>query len=256
MRIRLFNVWLAIIVIGALLASMVFPIPIKGQSTLVWDRPEQVTRKEKPNRKPPAPRPPKKVEKVPLLTLQLRVLKRLEDGSQVEANPYAPFHTGDRVRMAFKTNQDGYLYIIHHSEGEDGTIIFPDSRINHGQNFVRKNEEFIVPAYCPTREFDDPRDCWWRMTPPAGREIFTVIFSRDLITSLPNKVTEAGGRVSLKVIEELKATSDQMSIKRTSRPNLNPQQGGGAGGYAIWITNTNPKDNEELIDTIVLTHGV
>lgn len=237
-----------------LAAAAVFLITasLAQESSLVWDRPVTVKRVAKPKR---IVQPRRKVQQVPLLTLQWRVLKRAPDGIGIETNPNTIFHTGDRLRLAVKANQDGYLYIIHHSEGQDGTIIFPDSRINNGENFIKKDDEYLLPAYCPTPEFDDPKDCWWRMMPPAGREEFTVIFSRDMITNLPNQVRESGGVIKERLIEELKAGSHQ-TLKRTSRPALKPSEGGGAGRYITWVSNTNTNDNEELIETIVLTHGI
>jgi hypothetical protein len=90
------------------------------------------------------------------------------------------------------------------------------------------------------------------MEPPSGREVFTVIFSRDLITDL-DEVAGAGGIVDRRLIGKLLADSKQ-TIKRTSRPNLSPDQGGGAGRYVVWVTNTNTRDNEELITDIGLLH--
>jgi hypothetical protein len=237
-----------------LCALCVFVVSVFSQeSSLVWDKPDTVKRVAKTNRVVTHRRP--KVEQAPLLTLQWRVLKRMDDGSSLEVNPITVFHTGDRIRMAIMANQNGYLYIIHRSEGQDGTIIFPDSRINNGLNYVKKNQEYLLPAYCPTPEFSDPRDCWWKMTPPGGREVFSVIFSRDMIEGLPNQVAEAGGLVKERMIKELELSSGQI-LKRESRPNLSPEQGGGAGRYVTWVTNTNKKDNEELIETVVLTHAL
>ena len=244
----------SILIAAAIVGLIAEPLIWVGaqDSSIVWDKPVEVKRVVKPKRETTRRRP--KIERTPLLTIQWRVLKRNPDGTELETNPTTMFHTGDRLRLAITPNQEGYLYIIHHSEGRDGAIIFPDSRINDGQNFVKKDQEYVLPAYCPTPEFNDPRDCWWRMTPPGGQEIFTLIFSRDLITSLPNRVTEEGGVVKQSLISEIEADSHQ-ALKRTSRPELSPQQGGGAGRYIVWVTNTNSKDNEELIETIVLTHG-
>jgi hypothetical protein len=88
-----------------------------------------------------------------------------------------------------------------------------------------------------------------------GQEILTVIFSRDMINSLPNDAVEAGGVISRSVIEGLKRTAvTPRFIRRTSKPGLNPNEGGGAGRYITWVTNTNVRDNEELIETITLNH--
>ncbi|KAF0249483.1 MAG: hypothetical protein FD167_1113 [bacterium] len=251
MQINKYKNNLIVFLIFLLLAQFSIVTQTLGQdSSLVWDKPVVVKRVSKPTRKPVAHR---RVERVPLLTLEWRMLKRNNDGTSQETNPNAIFHTGDRIRLAIKANQNVYLYIVHHSQGQDGTIIFPDSRINNGENYVKKNQEYILPAYCPTPEFDDPKDCWWKMTPPAGREEFTIICSRDMITSLPNQSSDEIGIIKLNVISELKTNSGQ-TLKRTSRPEFSYQEGG-SGRYITWVTNTNAKDNEDLIETIVITHG-
>src|SRR5262245_7432666 len=98
--------------------------PTRPASANVWTTAVVVKPKPKPDRVRPRPRP----KRVPLLTLEWRVVKHLGGGEQVETNPKTIFHTGDQVRVAMKTNQDGYLYVIRHNEGQDGEILFPDSR--------------------------------------------------------------------------------------------------------------------------------
>ncbi|MGH9760714.1 MAG: DUF4384 domain-containing protein [Blastocatellia bacterium] len=227
----------------------------KSGSTSVWTEETQVERKPKAGRKPVRPRP--KAERVRLLTLEYRVFKREQDGEQIEVNPLTTFHTRDRVRMAIKPNQDGYLYIINQTEDQRGKVvdaprlIFPDSRIKGGQNFVKMNEEIILPGFCPRDYVDDQGRCWWWMNQEVGSEVIIFIFSRDLITDLQDNTS--GGVVKADYIAQLKASSGER-IKRSSRPGISPEQGGGAGGYTIWVTNTNTKDNEELIETVSLNH--
>lgn len=218
---------------------------------LTWDRDVQIKRVVKPGRKAPRARP--RVERAPLLTLEYRVMKQAEDLSPRETNPQTVFHTGDRLQLRIKTNQNGYLYIIQNTETGDGQIIFPDSRIDEGRNLVRKNEEHAIPARCEKQYIDEQGNCWFWMEPPAGREVFTVIFSRDIISDLSDKLVDAGGKVRREVIKNL-MTSSAQTLKRTSRPNLSTDQGGGAGRYVIWVTNTNSKNNEELITDIILLH--
>lgn len=222
----------------------------QDNSSLTWDRPVAVKRtvtKRGRVRRPRArtPRPePRPVEQAPLLTLQYRVLKVSPDNSQNETNPGATFYPGDRLRLAVKVNQTGYLTIVHQSgPDKDGVVVFPDSRINGGQNFVKKNEEFIIPSFCPAGI--SPKDCSLAVNLPAGTEFFTLIFSRDLISDLTAKAAQAGG-LKPQLMQQLKAESGQI-IKRG--------QGVGTGPYAIWVVNTNKEDNEEIIETLVLNKG-
>ncbi len=250
MRPRIFNCLVMLAAVGLLFfQSGLIDRAAAQADKLTWDKKVEITRKPKQGRA----RPRRQKQQAPLLTIEYRIMKQAEDLTPRETNPdLTVFHTGDRLQIRLKTNQDGYLYIIQNTEGEDGQIIFPDSRINDGRNLVRKNEELVIPSHCESRYLDELGNCWFRMEPPAGREVFTVIFSRDIITDISDLVGE-GGAVKRHVIEEILKNSNQ-AVKRTSRPDLSPAHGGGAGRFALWVTNINRNDNEELITDIVLLH--
>jgi hypothetical protein len=196
---------------------------------------------------PGQPRGRRRVIRAPLLTLEFRVLKQSEEGTPVEINPNAIFYTGDQLQLRIKPNQDGYLHIIEHTDGHDGEIIFPETRINNGQNFVKKNQEIIVPSNCEEIRKDN---CWLQVQPPTGREIFTVIFSREASPAVMDQINRMGAGIKLSEIAKIKESAS----KRTSRPNLPPERGGGAGRYVIWVSNADSRNNEELIAKIVLNH--
>jgi hypothetical protein len=215
----------------------------QGSNPLVDDRPVKIQRKPKANRvKRPTRRRPA-VVRAPLLKLQWRVLKVADDGSDQETSPLAMFHTGDRLRLAVKTNQDGYLYIIHQaSPTSPGQIIFPDSRLNGGRNDVGKYQELILPSNCPAGV--PRRDCALPVVPPAGREVFTLVFTRDPITDLPNTATEAAGGIPVETLVRLKADSGQ-TLRRIK----------GSTPLSVLVVNTNTRDNEDIFETLVLNKG-
>ena len=113
-----------------------------------------------------------------------------------------------------------------------------------------RNKEYVVPSYC--EEYDDPEDCWFRMMPPAGTETLIVIFSRDKITTLPNKIAKPNSVVKPEVIDQLVSTSEKENKQLTGTLTVPGQK---AVRYATWSQNTNLKDNEELITTIEVRHG-
>jgi hypothetical protein len=239
-------------VIGSLLLPLLFFAPkVAAQvDSVTYDKPVAVERKEKPRRRMRKPRPkptkkkPRIVEQVPLLAVQYRILKVSTDNTMEETNASLnTFFAGDRLRLAVKANQDGYLYIIHQtSKDADGQIIFPQSRVNGGQNYVTRNQELILPSNCPAGI--SPADCVMPVLPPAGQEYFTLIFSRDQLLDLPNQAAEAGGVVRPQIIQQLLSESGQML-------ELKP----GETKYAIKLVNINTKDNEEIIKTLVLNKG-
>lgn len=238
-------------------------VPALGQvNATTWNQPQQVQRQVKPKR---VYRPHRKyrmrpkVETAPLLTVQYRVLIKRPDGSEGESSLASVFHTGDQLRLGVTANQDGFLYVVYQQEGADGYIMFPDSRVNHGENYVTNNEEFVLPPInCPEA---DPDDCWYKVTDDPAQEYFIIVFSRDQITDLPNSAgrpTDAvkraltSGVVKKDIIENYLKSARVQDYKIYSRPARSNTP---ASRYAVWITNTNRRDNEEIILRVPLNKG-
>ncbi|MFN2532838.1 MAG: DUF4384 domain-containing protein [Pyrinomonadaceae bacterium] len=215
----------------------------QGGNPLIDDRPVTIVRKAKPNRVKRARKRRRVVERVPLLKLQWRVLKVKDNGSDEETSPLAMFHVGDRLRLSVRTNQDGYLYIIHQpSPTQPGQIIFPDSRVNGGRNDVTKTQELILPSNCPAGM--PARDCSLIVAPPAGREVFTLVFTRDPITDLPNTAAESTGGIPVETLVKLRSESGQ-ALRRIK----------GTTPLSVLVVNTDTKDNEEIFETLLLNKG-
>src|SRR5262249_54240612 len=137
----------------------------------------------KPKPKPPA-HPKPAPQKVSPLALEYRILKQDTNLMPVEVDPNTVFTNGDRLQIKIKPNQSGYLYVIHHNEDDrEGPIIFPDSQIDEGKSFIEKDHEFTLPSKCG-RLTDRKGNCWLGLEPPASSELFTVVFSRDLVIQL------------------------------------------------------------------------
>jgi Domain of unknown function (DUF4384) len=218
----------------------------KGSSS-VWTNETTISRPPKPK----GPRRPK--IRARLLTLEYRILKRSKDGTPIETSPTAIFQNDDALQLRIKVNQDGYLHIIQNREGADGELVFPDSRINDGNNFVKSNQEIVIPSNCPPRSkyLDEQGNCWFGVEGLAGREIYTIIFSREAVPDVMNQIPREGGAIKQQDIKRIKESANQI----TSRPDLSPRQGGGAGRYIQWVTNFNRNNNEELVKRVVLNHN-
>ena len=114
---------------------------------LLWENPRTIVQVKKPGHRTRPGRPRR--ERKPYLAVRLRLLILGEDGKENPTSPETVFHPGDRLRLAVKANQDGYLYIIYRAApDQDGERLYPDSRVDYGQNFFRKNQEVTVPTTC------------------------------------------------------------------------------------------------------------
>lgn len=253
MLFRLLKTSLIAAAVAGVIAPSIFVSRVEAQKqgAPLWYSVVTVKRVKKPNRATPLKLP--STQKRALLTLQWHLLERGDGNTQVEADSSKEFQTGDQLKLAVTTNQDGYLYIVSQPQGKDAVLLFPDLRINKGLNRVLKDQEYIVPSYCKGLEdLKDPKDCWMRMDPPAGTETMIVIFSRDKITTLPNQIAEPYSVVKRSIVDGLIESSQQKVKQMTGELTIPKQK---AVRYATRVQNTNLRDNEELIATIELTHG-
>ena len=239
-----------IICLLVILVLSCWPSQASGQSpSLMWGKPVQVTRVEKPHRTPPKPRPKPKphkpvVQVAPLLALRWSVLKgawaNAPDPAKkgVAANPETAFKVNDHLQLVMEVNQDGYLYMIQDS---DLTMIFPDARINGGKNFVKKGQKIVIPSNCDKSYQDANGSCWFKVE--AKDDDLTLIFSRDRIDDLPNSADE-NGTVTIKreTLNALKSGTSQQFSK------TNPD------AVTVQFTNLNKNDNEELIIETKIRH--
>jgi hypothetical protein len=266
MRSRSFSYLLVTLLSGGLLAQTLISAAgfSQAENPGFWYKPVKFTQpaKAKTGRVRPASRPKPDsagLEESPLLAVKYQVLKRGDGNYQESVDPAGQFKIKDQLKLALTPNQNGFLYVVHASVGLDGKVIdqprviFPDPRINGGLNEVEKDRAYVVPQYCP--EFSDPKDCWWDITPPNGKEYFTVIFSRDQISDLPNKLTAEdvardSSAIKEQVIEAIKKGSGQVLAKDAGvASSRRTKQNDG-----VYVRNTSLKDNEELIDTIEIKH--
>lgn len=213
----------------------------------------RIVRVQKKSRKKSTKKIVKTIQ-VPLLAAQLRLLNVDKEGNETEVNPIAAFTTNDRLRMSIKANQTGYLYVIRQASPEaDGEIIFPTTLVNNGSNFVKANVEYVLPRNCPADYVPNPRDCALTLFPydESPQEYFTLIFTRDSLVDLPDDVKNA--RVSLQNLMSAGKISAKTLIDliEDSGQDLVSQQGDTP--FAVRIVNINPKDNEEIIETFVLS---
>jgi hypothetical protein len=229
-------------------------VNITRRVTIVRVEKKSRTNYKKSNIKQPVKKTVVKTVQVPLLAAQLRLLNVGDDNRENELDPSTRFASDARLRMSIKTNQTGYLYVIHQASPEaDGEIIFPTTLVNNGSNLVKANIEYILPKNCPTKYIAEPRDCALRLLPfgEAPQEYFTLIFTRDSLVDLPSDANKkqrvsvadlmSAGKISAKTMIDLIEDSNQ---------DLVSQQGDTT--FAMRIVNINPKDNEEIIETFVL----
>ena len=62
---------------------------------------------------------------------------RDSNGRSVRVEPGHEFHSGDRVRISLEPNVDGYLYVFHTEGDGQPEMIYPDARLDAGEELDR-----------------------------------------------------------------------------------------------------------------------
>jgi hypothetical protein len=91
------------------------------------------------------------------------------------------FRIGDRVRLLIEANASGYLYVFNTIDGQEPEMIFPNSKLNNGDNFLNAH----VACEIPSRENPNPRLQWFEFQPPPGVEQLYLVFSREPLERIP-----------------------------------------------------------------------
>ena len=106
--------------------------------------------------------------------LRFRVIQAGANDAPMDVDPAKEFHTGDRIRFAFESNIDGYLYVAQQGASGNWTVLFPNEEINGGRNTVRRFEDYEVP-----------RGDWFLLDNNVGTEHVFVFLSREPMKTLP-----------------------------------------------------------------------
>ncbi|HEY0077425.1 MAG TPA: DUF4384 domain-containing protein [Pyrinomonadaceae bacterium] len=195
-------------------------------------------------KRPPATNVARRTPRAPLtlLSVQYRILKVEQNGSQIEVNPITVFRPGERIRFSVKTDTtDAYLYIIRQRDpSQPGKIVFPDAQVNDGQHFLRRGQEFFVPSGCP--QGTTSWDCTYTVGAESGQDFYTLVFSRDAVLNLPVDALTDGG--------DIKPQALRQHWVRSRQKLSEPQRGDTA--FSLRVRNLNRNADEELILRYVL----
>jgi len=106
---------------------------------------------------------------------------RNQFGKAVRVDPSREFHNGDRVRVSLEPTVDGYLYIFHTENNGVPEMIYPDPRLDAGDNIIDAH----VPIEVPSSDEADERLQWFGFYGNGGVERLYIVVTRDPLPSVP-----------------------------------------------------------------------
>jgi hypothetical protein len=104
-----------------------------------------------------------------------------DNGLAVRTDSARQFRTGEAIRIALESNTDGYLYIFHTENDGEPAMLFPDTRLGGGNNFVRAHVPYEIPSSEEARE--EMR--WFVFKDPPAAERLYIVLARQPLAGVP-----------------------------------------------------------------------
>lgn len=111
------------------------------------------------------------------------LFKRGPRDTAVRVSARREFRAGDAVRFMIESNISGYLYVFHVENDGPAKMIFPDARLQGGNNFVQAH----VPREVPSSREEDPEFRWFHFDQSVAIERFYLFVTRE---RLPDVLAE------------------------------------------------------------------
>jgi len=103
------------------------------------------------------------------------------NGRAVRVDPAREFHNGDRIRVSLEPNIDGYLYIFHTEGDGQPEMIYPDPRLDGGDNWIEAHVPIDVPSTVET----DERLRWFNFYGNPATEHLYIVVTREPLPGVP-----------------------------------------------------------------------
>jgi len=90
-------------------------------------------------------------------------LVRPDSPQILRVNSTRAFHSGERIRLHFESNVDGRIVLVQVNSNGTSQMLFPDRRINDGDNRIKAATDMTVPAgnaWLPSTTVPGPNASW------------------------------------------------------------------------------------------------
>jgi Domain of unknown function (DUF4384) len=104
---------------------------------------------------------------------------RDDNGNAIRVDPSREFRAGDRIRLSLETNADGYLYIFHTENNGEPQMLYPDVRLERGDNRIEAHVPYEIPWNEPGVEN------WFKFDANPANERLYIVVSRQPLPGIP-----------------------------------------------------------------------
>lgn len=104
---------------------------------------------------------------------------RDENGNAMRVDPSREFRAGDRIRLSLESNTNGYLYIFHTENNGEPQMLYPDVRLEQGDNRIEAHVPYEIPWNEPGVEN------WFKFDANPANERLYIVVTRQPLPGIP-----------------------------------------------------------------------
>jgi hypothetical protein len=103
------------------------------------------------------------------------------NGDAVRVDPARTFRAGDRIRISLEANTDGFLYVFHTENNGEPQMLYPDAKLDDGENFIEAHVPYEIPWSGEVAE----NLRWFVFDQNPARERLYIVLTREPLPGVP-----------------------------------------------------------------------
>jgi len=134
-------------------------------------------------------------QSAPITKMKVSLIRRDKRGNEENVSPETRFYNGDSVRIRIQAGQNGFLYILSRGSSGNVSMLYPDRRIQGGNNRIDKENVVIIPT----------DRGWYEFNNAPGTEIIYLVFSENKTERFISQLENASSQAKITLPAELES---------------------------------------------------
>jgi len=142
--------------------------------------------------------------------MKVSLIRRDKRGNEENVSPETRFYNGDGVMIRIQADQNGFLYILQRGSSGKVSMLYPDRRIQGGNNRIVKENVVSIPT----------DRGWYTFNNAPGTEMIYLVFSEYKTERFISELENAASQAKITLPAELESQAVDLA---TTGGDLNGQ---------------------------------
>jgi serine/threonine protein kinase len=131
----------------------------------------------------------------PIPKMKVLLIRRDKRGNEEVVSPETRFYNNDGVRIRIQADQSGFLYILSRGSSGKVTMLYPDRRIQGGNNQIVKEQVVSIPT----------DRGWYTLNNAPGTEMIYLVFAENKTERFIRELENAASQAKITLPAELES---------------------------------------------------